>query len=550
MASLPILTHEYILLNPSNEKINNNVSISEYLFKEMEKYGNTPALVHSLFDQKISYQQIMKDSFAIAAALKSKGIKSGDVVGICSENNLEYASVILGILIIGATCAPINPLYTISELKHTLSISRPVIIFCSHFSIHNIEETTLELPFVKELILFNNNSDAESKFTTYESLINLHKNSKPLTVENINPTESVAFLLCSSGTTGLPKCVELTHANYMNLLNFVRLLWTNDDSGPNKVTLGLIPFFHGYGCCILLISLMLKVYLVVMPRFDEMNFLEAIQNYKVTNLYVVPPILVFLSKHPLVQKYNLSSIRKLTCGAAPLSKETQENAQKRLNLNFEIQQGYGMTELSVCCVAFQNNINKIGSSGTIAPGMMLKIVDIETGKALPPYNQGELCFKGPFVMKGYRNNPIETEKVFDSQGWFHTGDIGYIDNEGFIYIVSRLKELIKYKGFQVSPTELETVLLSHPGVKEAGVIGIPDEEAGELPLAFIVKQPGANITEDEIKKYVAGKVSPQKKLHGGVRFIPEIPKNPSGKILRRELQAMNLRLWEMLYCNV
>ncbi|KAK6638700.1 hypothetical protein RUM43_006967 [Polyplax serrata] len=537
MEGTPIITHEYILTNPPKRKIQITESVAEFILQQIKKFGNTQALVHSLTDEGITYNEIITQTMCIATSLTKKGVRPGDVIGICSENRLEYASTILGILAIGATCAPLNPIYTTNELLHVLSISKPAWIFCSPFTLDKINEIKLKVTFIKELFLYGD-PEFNRKFTPFEQFLKMPVDTKTFKTLKLNINESVAFLFCSSGTTGLPKCVELTHANFMNLLNFIMLLWSKEEAGQKRVTLGLIPFFHGYGLCILSLSLLLQILNVVMPRFDEENFLYSIQKYKITNLYVVPPIVVFLGKHPLVSKYDLSSVRKLVCGAAPLSKETQINAQKRLKLNFDIQQGYGMTELSICCVAFQSDVKKVGSSGTIAPGMELKVVDIETGKTQPPYGQGELCFRGPFVMKGYKNNPKATSETFDAEGWFHTGDIGYYDNDGFIYIVSRLKELIKYKGFQVAPAELETILLDHPSVKDAAVIGVPDEEAGELPLAFVVKQPGAKISGEEIKQFVASKVSPQKRLNGGVKFIDEIPKNPSGKILRRVLHGM------------
>lgn len=271
-----------------------------------------------------------------------------------------------------------------------------------------------------------------------------------------------------------------------------------------------------------------------MPRFEEELFLRSIQNYKITTLYLVPPLMIFLAKHPLVLKYDMSSIIEINCGAAPLRKDIQELIKERLKVS-NIRQGYGLTETTLAVTLQPMNTYKFGTSGTLAPNMMGKVIDPKSGEPLGPFQEGELCFKGPLIMKEYHKNPEATALTI-KDGWLHTGDIGYYDHEGFWFIIDRLKELIKFKGFQVPPAELESILLTNPKIKEAAVIGIPDEASGELPLAFVVKVPNSNLTENDVIKYVEGNVSYHKRLHGGVIFIDEIPKNPSGKILRRILR--------------
>lgn len=274
---------------------------------------------------------------------------------------------------------------------------------------------------------------------------------------------------------------------------------------------------------------------------------------------MVPPLMVFLAKSPLIDEYDLSSLKIIWCGAAMLSKELEEKVKARINIPI-IRQGYGMTEASILTGQTDNN-HKPGSVGVLNAGTYGRVVDADSGKILGPYQNGELHFKGNTVMKGYINDKSATDNMIDSNGWLKSGDIGYVDDEGEFFIVDRLKELIKYKAFQVPPAEIEAILLQHPAISDAGVVGVPDEAAGELPLAFVVKQANATITEKEIIDYVAGTyifckiliwysllrsmfflragvTSPAKRLHGGVRFITEIPKNPSGKLLRRELRAM------------
>lgn len=501
-------------------------SISELIISKLKSVSKV-VLVDAVTGEQVTSDALLTDIATLASALRARGLGPGSIIGFCSENRLEYPVAALAALAIGATCAPLNPLYTHGELKHTMSISQPSIVFCSQLTVQKLTTAQKELPFLRDVHVFGTPS--------YTDLLQNRVNPSTFQVEAFDSKNVVAALLCSSGTTGLPKCVELTHFNIVAFLSNLldprqESLGYHDDS-----FLGLIPFFHGYGFAFMLLTLMVPTKLVVMAKFDEKIFLEAIQKYKISYLALVPPLMVMLAKHPLVAQYDLSSVRSIRCGAAPLSKDIQLAVHKRLKIK-DIAQGYGMTELSVACCFTPPEKNKMGSSGVITFGMEAKVVDLETGKALAPFKEGELCFKGPFVMKGYRNNPKATQETIDKDGWLHTGDIGYYDMDGFIYIVDRVKELIKYKGFQVPPAELEAILLKNEAIKDAAVIGIPDEEAGELPYAFVVLQPGAKLTAKEVQNFVAKQVSAQKRLSGGVRFVDEIPKNPSGKILRRELR--------------
>lgn len=231
-----------------------------------------------------------------------------------------------------------------------------------------------------------------------------------------------------------------------------------------------------------------------------------------------------------------SFILEIGSGAAALSKEVEDQVRDRLGCDVIIRQGYGMSETTLG-VLQTKAIIKPGSVGEPAQGTYAKIID-ETGKSLGPNQRGELCFKGDLIMKGYINDETSTKDTIDKDGWLHTGDIAYYDEDKQFYIVDRLKELIKYKAFQVPPAEIEGLLLSHPKIKDCGVIGIPDEDSGELPLAFVVKQPGVTLTEKEVQDFVAENASKAKWLRGGVRFIDEIPKTQSGKLLRREMKDL------------
>lgn len=277
--------------------------------------------------------------------------------------------------------------------------------------------------------------------------------------------------------------------------------------------------------------------MVFLWKFEPNLYLKCIQKYKVVTISVPPPIVVFLAKTPLFDQYDLSSLKVIMCGAAPLTQETEHQVKERFKGEIIITQGYGQTESTLGVLYGNVATPKPGSVGELAKGTYGKIID-ENGKTLGPNQVGELCFKGPLIMKGYLSNEKATNETIDKDGWLHSGDLGYYDEDRQFYIVDRLKELIKFKGFQVAPAELEGLLLSHPNIKDSGVIGIPDESSGELPLAFIVKQENVELTEKEVKDFVEKNTSNAKWLRGGVRFVNEIPKNPSGKILRRELREL------------
>lgn len=283
--------------------------------------------------------------------------------------------------------------------------------------------------------------------------------------------------------------------------------------------------------------------MVVMPRFDFEKMLAAIEKYRVVYMPVSPPLVVAVAKSELTDKYDLSSLESLGCGGAPLGKEVAERFKARFP-NVDLTQGYGMTETAGAAARTlgPQEEERYGSVGRLSELFEAKIVDPSTGEALPPGQQGELWLRGPMIMKGYVGDKEATGATFSPDGWLKTGDLCYFDSDGFLYIVDRLKELIKYKGYQVPPAELERLLLSHPEIADAAVVPYPDEEAGQIPMAFVVRKPGSTITESQVMDYVAKQVSPYKKVRR-VAFVSSIPKNPSGKILRRELvnQALSSR---------
>ncbi len=336
----------------------------------------------------------------------------------------------------------------------------------------------------------------------------------------------------SSGTTGLPKGVMLTHRN---LVANVEQMQASRPVAPGEWTVGFLPFFHIYGMTVLA-----NLYLgagggvVTMPRFDLEMFLKLIQTHRTRQAFCVPPVVLALAKHPMVDHFDLSGLEYVFSGAAPMGEQLSNAAAGRLGLICE--QGYGMTEMSPVSHVSALGKGRPGSAGQTIAGTECRIVDIATGRDLATGAEGELWVRGPQVMKGYLNNPRATAETLTDDGWLRTGDIASIDADGFLFIHDRLKELIKVKGFQVAPAELEAELLTCPGVADAAVVGQPDDEAGEVPVAFVVRAPGATVTEDEIAAYLADRLAHYKQLRG-VHFVDAIPKSASGKILRRVLKA-------------
>ena len=346
----------------------------------------------------------------------------------------------------------------------------------------------------------------------------------------INPREDLVALPYSSGTTGLPKGVMLTHYNLVaNMCQMEGLQYFTQ----NDTLICVLPLFHIYGLVVVLnMGLYQGATIVTVPRFDLEPFLQVIQDYGVTLTHLVPPIVLLLSKNPVVDNYDLSKLKTIFSGAAPLDEHLTRACMQRIGC--DVRQGYGMTETSPVTHSSPADPAqvKFGSVGVPAPNTECKIVDLQTGRSVGPNHEGEVCVRGPQIMKGYLNRPEATAATIDGEGWLHTGDIGYADEAGHFYIVDRAKELIKYKGFQVPPAELEALLLTHDCVADAAVIPCQDDEAGEVPKAFVVLK--ADATAAELMNFVACRVAPHKKIRK-LEFIDKIPKSPSGKILRRLL---------------
>ncbi|XP_058056983.1 uncharacterized protein LOC131208313 [Anopheles bellator] len=509
-------------------------SLGEVIVEELKLRPTNVGLIEPVSSVELTYGQILNQSVRVASGLSKLGVGPSDNVAIVSQNSLEYCMAMFGSIFVGAPLALINPAYVEGELKHAISLANPKVVFISPDVLEKLMKAVrgLQLTGVR-VILMGDHPAAKSyrEVTPYATLISETVDSSRYKPVPVDKTSHVALIVLSSGTTGLPKGVELTHQSLISTIAQSKEAAKVLELPDQLVALAATPLFHVVAGVGMLNMVTNNCRCVVMPRFDPHMFLSCIERYKVNLMTVVPPLMVFLAKHPMVDDYDLSSLLNLICGAAPLSKDIEEKVRERIGVPF-IRQGYGMSETTLGVLMQDGYDNKIGSVGRVRLGQWVKVIDPETGRALGPNQRGELCFKGSLIMKGY----VGLDKPIDEDGWLHTGDIGYYDDDKEFFIVDRIKELIKYKGFQVPPAELEAILLENPKISDAAVIGVPDERAGELPLAFVVREYGEQITEREVIDFVASRVSEQKQLHGGVRFVDEIPKTASGKILRRELR--------------
>ncbi|XP_058130452.1 luciferin 4-monooxygenase-like [Anopheles ziemanni] len=511
-------------------------SLGEVIVEELRLRPANIGLIEPVTEEELSYGQILEHSVRLARGLAKLGVGQTDNVAIFSQNSLEYCIAMFGSIFVGSPLALLNPAYVEGELKHAIALAKPKVIFISPDVLEKLMGALRAMRLSVKVVLCGEHPAARTypEVIPYATLL-----ASPLEVEAsyrpdpVDKANHVALIVLSSGTTGLPKGVELTHQSIIATIGHSKESAKMLDLPDQLVALAVTPLFHVVAGVGLLNMVTNNCRCVVMPRFDPVLFLRCIEHYRVNLMTLVPPLMVFLAKHPMVDDYDTSSLMTLFCGAAPLSREIEDQVRERLGVAF-IRQGYGMSETTLGVLMQDGFENKAGSVGRVRMGQWVKVIDPETGRALGPNQRGELCLKGSLIMKGY----VGRERAIDEDGWLHTGDIAYYDDDQEFFIVDRIKELIKYKGFQVPPAELEAILLEHPRISDAAVIGVPDERAGELPLAFVVKEHGEQLTEREVIDFVASKVSEQKRLYGGVRFVSEIPKTASGKILRRELRDL------------
>ena len=495
------------------------VPLPDFLLGHARDLGDKPALVDGPTGRTLSYRQLADGVERVAAGLAARGFGRGDVLALFSPNLPEYALAVYGAMAAGGAVTGANPLLTAGELATQLADSGARLLVTVPPFLETARAAA-EKAGVGEVVVFGEADGA----TPFRDLVD---HDHPATRADVDPARDLAALPYSSGTTGLPKGVELTHAN---LVANARQTQAAVGLAADDVVLGVAPFFHAMGGNLILpCSLRAGATLVTMPRFDLEAFLGLIQEHRVTFTIVAPPIVLALAGHPLVDRYDLSSLRIVGCGAAPLGAEVEQRCTDRLGC--VVIQGFGMTEGTCTFAIVPQEAPRHGSAGRLLGGTEARIVDPD-GRDLGPGRTGELWLRGPQVMRGYRNQPQATARTVGPDGWLRTGDLCYVDDDGYLFVVDRLKELIKYKGAQVAPAELEQLLCAHPAVADAAVVPRPDPEAGEVPVAYVARR--AEATAEELLAWVAERVAPFKRLRD-VRFVDQVPRSPTGKLLRRVL---------------
>ncbi|CAH1786276.1 unnamed protein product [Owenia fusiformis] len=512
-------------------KIRDDVTYHDYVMENLDEYGDDILLVDGITGRSYTARQLKALVRRVGSALTRRGFKRRDVFCVFAPNLPEFAIIQLAVISIGGILTTANPLYTPGELSRQLADSTAKYIITIPMFADTVNKAAENYGKLQAKYVFG---EADG-FKPFTELMQDDGSAFPTNLK-FNPKEDIALLPYSSGTTGVPKGVMLTH--YSLVANYTQIDHApfRNTSSVRRSTVLILPLFHLYGIMVIAGSIRNGTKVVTLPRFEQEQYLRAVEKYRASSLNLVPPLVLFLAKSPLVSNYDLSCVEELGSGAAPLGKELTDELIKRLGGNKTLRQGYGLTETSPVVTTSPRDKFKYGSAGMIIPNTEIKFVDISNGRELGVNEDGELWCRGPQNMKGYWNRPDSTAATLDKNGWLHTGDIGHIDEDGCVFIVDRLKELIKYKGFQVPPAELEALLIAFEGVADVAVIGVPDLEAGELPRAYIVKKPGAQLSEETVKKFIARECAPHKRLRGGVRFVSEIPKSPSGKILRRLLR--------------
>ena len=511
-----------------------DLSIYDYLFGDIDESDrDRPAVIDGTTGEATSYRTLIAQIDAVAGALAARRVQSGTVVGLLSPNSPAFTSVFHGILRAGATVTTINSMYTPDEIERQLLDSGATWFITVAALLPGAVRAAEAVGIDRAHLIVIDGAEG------HPSLADLLAEDAPAPDVQIRAATHVAVLPYSSGTTARPKGVMLSHTNLVANVEQARNLI---GVTPDDRVLALLPFYHIYGMTVLLnLAFKQRAALVTMAKFDFVEFLRMMQDHRCTFVFIAPPIAVAAAKHPLIDSYDLTSVHTIFSGAAPLDGALAAALAARLDCR--VLQGYGMTEASPVThvIPFDAPHLSRASVGVTLPNMECKLISSETGLEieLPTEGvseRGELLVRGPNVMLGYLGNPEATRETIDADGFLHTGDIVTVSSIGEVTIVDRSKELIKYKGYQIAPAELEALLLTHPHVNDAAVIGVNDDDGQEIPKAFVVITADAGLTAEDIMTFVAERVAPHKKVRR-VEFIEAIPKSAAGKILRKDLRA-------------
>jgi long-chain acyl-CoA synthetase len=505
--------------------------VFEFLRKTKERLPGKLAIIDPQGGRELTFADIDNESDVLAEIFFKWGVRKGDRISFFMPNGWEYFVGFYAAMKVGAIVSPMNPTYCERELKHHVNDAESRILLTTSNLFPMVEGVLQELPGIEKIIITRGAIRAGKKVFALTELLEKSSGSPSYSAPPINPKEDLSALPYSSGTAGLHKGVMITHFNLVsNTLQSMHAVEAREDD----VFISFLPFHHSYGMTYFLCG---PIYLgasqVIMARFDVEECLHLIERYRVTVVFSVQAVLLAFLNLPNAGRYDLSSLRFIWVGAAPLAPAICRAIREKFGV--PVARHYGLTEASPTTHANPPARIKEGSVGIAVSDCQDRIVDGETGKKKMPVGEpGELVIRGPNIFRGYWKHPQDT-KLALRDGWLYTGDIAQMDEEGYVYILDRKKEMIRYQGYQIAPAELEAILMEHPAVRDCAVVGMPDKASGEAPKAFIVLHEGMRADPADLMAFVAERVAPYKKIRE-VAFIPEVPKNFSGKILRRVLK--------------
>ncbi|KAJ8719770.1 hypothetical protein PYW08_011945 [Mythimna loreyi] len=536
-----VWTQDRVIKSPYKDIEIPNLTLYDYVWQNLDRWPERTASVCAETGRGYTFEQAFNLSNRFAANLRTKfKIRDGDTVAVMLPNIPDYSLVSLGILAAGGVITSINPIYTAHEVQRQLKMSEAKAIVTLPEVVPVIKESLkiakISIPII--VVKINGNPAPEGTVLFNELSEDIHTDNSVLK-EVRRSVNDICFLPYSSGTTGLPKGVELSHrniiANCEQINDPINAMHNETTASHQDSVMGVLPFFHIYAATVLMFhKLSIGAKLVALAKFQPETFLKTIEKQKTNIMMVAPPLILLMGSHPAATEKTFEHVQLVCNGAAPLAASDVERFLHRTKRDIDFRQGYGLTETSPTVAISPRRSKRYEATGPPVGSTELRIVDGDL-KNLGPNETGEILIRGPQVMRGYRDNPQANKEAFTADGWFRTGDLAVADEEGIVSIADRLKELIKVKGFQVPPAELESLLREHPSVSDAAVIGVPHQSKGETPRAFVVLKNGHKCTEKQLSEFVNEKVAAYKHVDD-ITFIDSVPKSAAGKILRRVLR--------------
>ncbi|KAL6256352.1 hypothetical protein P5V15_012469 [Pogonomyrmex californicus] len=511
-----------------------SINVSEILLEALKSKPNCIGQVDALRGKKQTYAEISERSIKCALWLKKHNVKPGDIIGLCTDNDIDAILILLGVMYIGAIVNTWDHELSPITAKYFLSVTSPKIVFTIPSSAISLTKAAYELKMSIKIVVLQE----QDEFTSFDDILINHdsRDIAEFKCTPISKPEEVALIVLSSGTTGMPKATEISHYSLRACLPPEKIT-----EMKNHVCTWTPTLRWHYGVQLAFEAIMACSTRIIVPDWNnDVAYCEFIEKYKVTWFSADPCMLIRFIKTNLLEKYRLSTLREIAVSGSHFGKEHHEALAKKLSHTL-ILNGYGSTD-SGGDVCVQVKGCKPGSIGLVAPNVRLKVANLETGEALKAHQTGELRIKLPCIMNGYHKNPEATKRAFDSDGWLCTGDLGYYDNDGEVYIIDRISHFILFRSINISPAEIEYVLGTHPAVLHVAVIGIPHEVDEQHPMAVISRVPGKTVTKEELISLVENNMPDHCKLRAGVEFLDELPRTTTGKIAKKTLYKMFVQI--------